>query len=749
MRLALHSTVVAAAALLLPVPGYVCAAASSGEAVVVVKGDASLPLQREAVVAFQAVDPTTSAPVGLTADLWLYTPDPDLLDAPRQLQMRDGHATATLFARTEGNVELQIFEPQWRTISPINMAVKSEGRLGAKFFFDGFDGQPLVMNGFPLKGNVEFFGEGPMPRGAHVEVRNRQGVVVLARNLSVAELASNAMDYRVRALQPVARPTPTNRKVEDYVSELDRTIRLHTPGQLSVEVTFTAQSAPELPQAIGHRQEYIGSDPAATLPEAATQPQPEGVTTTSVMGYLVRLEGLPTTATVLSHDRSKLWSFSITPREALSYIAPFGVKSADMASATDEASIAEAKRLLRWHRRLGGFWGLETFRWDRMETAPLIFDWDRMDRVVNAYRAEHLRLVTTITHAPAWSKTGDAPSTPGDLLLWRGWVRAMVERYAMKILGYEIWTNPNTTRWSPKPDVKAYRELVKSTREEVRGVSAGPRIVAGSTEGFDLKFMEALLADGFSKFIDVVSVRLDPQTSGRLLPEQMKLGEQSVALREILNHNEGKDKEIWLTGLGWSTMPGGVNENEQANWLVRGYTTALMAGINKTFWSELRDSERLPWEGEAQAHSGLFDRDFRPKPAAVAYNLMQFLLLQLSPDAITTQGKATVNTFRILPQSSKVEGKMHVVWTSRPGEEELISLRPSTAGALAAIDMLGAELVPENARALSTSNVGDQNRDFQYRIGFSPVFIWDVGNYQAKREPAPNDSFSTAPEEIQ
>jgi hypothetical protein len=735
----------AAAVMLLAAQGV----ASSGEAVVVVKGDAWLPLQRDAEVTFQAVDPATSVPVALTGELWVYTPDSDSLEVPRQLQMRDGRATATLFARTMNEVELQIFEPQWRTVSPIRLPVKSEGRLGTTFFFDGFDGQLVVMNGFPLTGNVRFFGEGTMPRGAHVEVRDRRGSLVLARNLSVAELASNAVDYSVRAIKPIARPTPTTQDVKDFVSEFDRTIRLHTPGQLSVEVTFTAQSAPELPQATGHRQEYIGNDPAAQLPEAATQPQPDGVTTTSVMGYLVRLEGLPTTATVVSHDRSSLSSFSITPREALNYNAPFGVKSADMASATDEAAIADATRMLRWHRRLGGFWAIETFHWDRMETAPLIFDWDRMDRVVNAYRAEHLRLITTITHPPAWSKQGEAPTTPGDLLLWRGWVRGMVERYAMKILGYEIWVNPNTTRWSPKPDVKAYRELVKSTAAEVRGVSAGPRVVAGSTEGFDLKFMEALLADGLAQLIDVVSVRLDPQTSGRLLPSQMKLAEQTAALQDILLRSGTKDKEVWLTGLGWSTMPGGVNETEQANWLVRGYTTALMGGVNKTFWSELRDSERLPWEGEASAHSGLLDSAFRPKPAAVAFNLLQFLLLQLAPDQTTTQGRATVNTFQILPQSSKVPGKIHVVWTSQPGEEELISLRPSPPGALAAIDMLGAEVAPENARALSTSAVGDQNRDFQYRIGFSPVFIWDVGNYQAKREPAPNDSFSTAPEEIQ
>jgi hypothetical protein len=180
--------------------------------------------------------------------------------------------------------------------------------------------------------------------------------------------------------------------------------------------------------------------------------------------------------------------------------------------------------------------------------------------------------------------------------------------------------------------------------------------------------------------------------------------------------------------MGWATHPGGCTEAEQARWLVQMHTMALAGGVHKVFWFNLHDWRRMPWEGQFDSHLGLLDSNYRPKPSAIAYNLMQFQLTRTEFVKTTRQGAATIYSFRILPQTSKVDGMMHVAWTSGPGETAEVALSESKPGGLAGADCLGAELMPVNRDELARqpSRPGSP-RTFRYRVGADPVFIWDVG----------------------
>lgn len=723
------------------------AAHTTAPVVVIAADTAVLPQQADTELVLRAVDPATSKPVAFSGPLWVDTDDRDHLLLPRNVEMRDGACTVTVFARRRGPATVRVFEPAGGRESVLELGVEGTGVSG-EFFFDGFSGRQVVMSGFPLKPNARITGDGVMPRAAHVEVRNRRGKVVLARNLSVMELASNALDHAHRTSRPAPRPTPTRAKVEALVAEADRTIRLHTPGELTVDVTFVAESVHELPQATGHRQSYVGGDPAAPLPPDALATQPDGVTTDTVMGYLVRLEGLPTTATVTGRDRSTLWSFSLTSREALLYPSQFGIGGASLLL-MDDAELEQASRgQIAWQRRIGSFWGRNDLWWHEIEPVAGTYLWPRLDKVVEGYRAQHLRLVGTLGNASSWSADGSAPSTPEELAQWRALVRAMAERYQMKLIGYEVWTEPNTGAWAPAPDVAAYRELVKATHEEVRKVSTGPRIVAGVTAGVDTGFLDALLSDGFTQYLDVVSVRPAPGDPRRG-PEDNGFDRMCADLRDLMRRHSALTKETWITEIGWPTGPGGSTELEQANWLVRAHTIALANRVDKVFWAQLGDWERFPWQGDARGRRGLLDGQLRPKPAAAAYNLMQYLLTRVEHRETRRQGNAVVHSFAILPQIAKVEGRMHVAWTLEPGAEQVVALKPTVPGALTAIDLLGGEVGPENRDEIARGRAGDTNREFRYRIGFEPVFIWDIGDYTAVREPAQAAGETTAGEETE
>ena len=423
----------------------------------------------------------------------------------------------------------------------------------------------------------------------------------------------------------------------------------------------------------------------------------------------MRLESLPTTATVLGRDRFTVWALSVSPRESLLYPAPFGICSGVAFDLADSDLATTGAKRLAWHRRLGSFWGRNDISWSKVEILPGSFLWELVDKVVAAYRSEYLRIVGVLGYGSAWAPDGNAPSTPAGREEWRGFVGQLLKRFGMKILAYEVWNEPNHGFWKPKSNVRDYRELVKVTWEEMRKLfkeDEGPRVVAGVTAGYDPVFLDGLLADGFARNLDVVSIHPYPEAHDES-PEQNALAKACLSLRDLMRTHGVVEKERWITQIGWPTSPGGATELQQANWLVRAYTIAFAAGISKVFWSDLHDRTRMPWEGNWDGHLGLMDSNYRPKPSASAYNIAQFMLTRTVCDGTTRQGAAAVTTFQVPKQSFRYESLLHVAWTPQGEEETTVTLTENYGGGMLAVDYLGAQRLPLNAEELRGSRSGE------------------------------------------
>ncbi len=687
---------------------------------------ATVAAQHPFQVTLRAKDRHTGTPAPFGGTIWMDVEDRNAANYPQQVEIRDGQVSVEVFPRRVGPLTLRFWEPVSATET--SMTVNAEARsIQTGFFFDGFEGEQVMMTGTPLTPNLRMSGPGPIPKSVHIEIRDQQGRVVFARNESAAELAANAQNSEQRIAHPTPRPTPArSRRAMERPAD-DRTMRLFAPGLMTAEVKLLAEPLAALPRATGHAPEYISLDPAAPVTTASRVVQPDGVTTASVYGNLVRLESLPTTATVLGHDQFTLWNLSRTAREALLYGSPFAICSGGLFHLSEEDIATTGARRLKWHRRLGSFWGRNDLWWNEIEPFLGVFKLSKVDKVVQAYRSEYLRLLGILCYASAWSPGGAAPATADERANWRGFVSNMARRYGMKIIAYEVWNEPNFGFWRPNGNVLDYRELVKATYEEVRKVSPGPRIVAGATARYDPVFLDRMLADGYKQFLDVVSFHPYPERHWQG-PEENSFSDICDAARSLMRKHDILAKELWITETGWATHPGGCTEAEQARWLVQMYTVALAGGVHKVFWFNLHDWRRAPWEGQFDSHLGLLDSNYRPKPSAIAYNLMQFQLTRTEFVKTTQQGAATIYSFRILPQSSKVDGMMHVAWTSRPGETAEVALAESKPGGMAAADCLGAERTPVNRDELAHQpSLPGSLRTFRYRVGADPVFIWDVG----------------------
>lgn len=81
-----------------------------------------------------------------------------------------------------------------------------------------------------------------------------------------------------------------------------------------------------------------------------------------------------------------------------------------------------------------------------------------------------------------------------------------------------------------------------------------------------------------------------------------------------------------VTEVGATTWKGGVSEAVQAKQMLNALMDAASTGVAATYVYELADSRTDPGRGESEAHFGLFDRDWTPKPAARAlHNLTRIL----------------------------------------------------------------------------------------------------------------------------
>lgn len=696
----------------------------------------SLPVQTDVSLVVETVETTGGPVVPFSGHLWVGVEDRTMILAPQRVPVEEGRAEIPLYLRDWGTFRLHLYEPHSRAELTASLNVPVEG-LRMRLSFEGINQQQVIFANQRLKPRLLMNGTGQFPMSAHVRITNHRGETVLAENLSTSELATGKGKLMIPA-----------------------------PGYYQVDLSALTEPVSALPRA----EDVPTTSLRVALRTGGIERYrdlPPGITTTTVVGQVIPLADLPSTATVIGSDRFILCALAQSPVEnAAFYVSPFGVNSAALFHLKESKLRSEGALRVDWHRRLGSFWGRNDLWWHEIEPEPGRFSLSKLKKVVELYRNSRIRLLGILDYAAAWAREGAAPSTPEERQQFRLYVRKILQEAANGIWAFEIWNEPNTARfWKPAPDADAYRKLVKAVWEEVHtGPTTGTeRLIAGATAGFDPVFLRHLMTDGYARYFDGISIHPYPEALGES-PEKNSLPEVLDAWLALMKEHGLRSKETWITEIGWPTMPGGVTEEEQANYLVRTYTMALAKGISKVFWYNQFDGEQLPWAGEWDAHTGLMDTQFRPKPGFVAYNLMNFMLAQLKFRELQRHGKAVVYSFDVEPQVYKFStGKMHVAWTLEPDAVEEVDLPMTAGGLLTVIDYLGAEQKPEliskaqrpqqaaaeredeaiapRASAVDTSetlsgaptyDVPDSDdeattRTYRFRIGYEPLYIWEGG----------------------
>jgi hypothetical protein len=269
-------------------------------------------------------------------------------------------------------------------------------------------------------------------------------------------------------------------------------------------------------------------------------------------------------------------------------------------------------------RQLGTKWVREEFTASRLHAGTSgKYWWSDYDRIVNEERRAGLDILGLLDYSNTWTfpDHGTMPHRDMHRLTsdFARYASDVVRHFRGRVGYWEIWNEPNVdTFWHPTPDATDYAALVTATARAIKRADPRSKIVLAGTSGIDLGFIWAVAQHTHS--FDIVAVH-----PYRGLPEPSFL-KQVKALR-------GLHKPIWFSEIGWPAGDGCdscYGEVEQARYLVRFYSLAAAAGIQRVFWYDLRDDPH--GVSNPEAHFGLLRRDLSGKPAFAAYAYLSRLL---------------------------------------------------------------------------------------------------------------------------
>ncbi len=252
------------------------------------------------------------------------------------------------------------------------------------------------------------------------------------------------------------------------------------------------------------------------------------------------------------------------------------------------------------------------FAWGATERNRGQYNFSAYDRLVTDMTDLGIRCLLILDYSNRLYDDGLSPHTPEGQAAFANWAAAAAKHFVGKGILWEIWNEPNISQfWKPKPNADDYSKLALATIDAIRKADPDAFIMAPASSTFPWDFFETMGKAGVLRRLDAVSVHPYRQTA----PETAEA--DYARLRLLLDrYAPGKNVPIVSGEWGYSTAWGGMNDDKQANYLVRQRLLNLWMGVPLSIWYDWHDDGPDPKEPEH--HFGTVFLDFKPKPSYTA-----------------------------------------------------------------------------------------------------------------------------------
>lgn len=233
--------------------------------------------------------------------------------------------------------------------------------------------------------------------------------------------------------------------------------------------------------------------------------------------------------------------------------------------------------------------------WPDLETSAGVFDFTRLDPMVDHAEANHAKPLIVLGQTPAFHSL-DPLSVPvwatvPAMDAWKAYVTQVVTRYGSR-LEYQIWPEPNVpNNFAGTPQQMA--DLLVAAAKIIHRIAPGATVVAPAMVlrlAFQRTWMKAFFAARVNgvrvgRYVDAVSV--DPY------PLQDGTPEDSLALiakaQRILAAAD-VSKPLWNLEINYFVPVGGVtsasppSERISVSYVIRTYVLNAAAGVRRVYW---------------------------------------------------------------------------------------------------------------------------------------------------------------------
>lgn len=301
------------------------------------------------------------------------------------------------------------------------------------------------------------------------------------------------------------------------------------------------------------------------------------------------------------------------------------------------------------------------------------YDFRPYDDLINKLRQSGKSILLVLAYGHPDHSDGRAdngfplpPRTPEQQAAYGRYAQAVARRYHGPDIVYEIWNEPNLNLfWPPAFDAQAYRELLDEGVHAIRDVDPTATIISGglANENNPPQFLHTLATAGALDGVDGITFH----------PYRQDGPENSLYdIAEFESAAAGRvDRSLWITEWGYSeawlakVSPYGTRQRS-AVMIARLMLTAALAKAKAALIYDLIDDGNDP--NDQESSFGLYDYDFKPKPAAAAFHT----IAGLASDCSTYEFKADTAHNMITAAFHYQGGKdSYVIWAYADGTRDV------------------------------------------------------------------------------